>query len=430
MAPSGERTYNPRAKSGAIVEAWVRIFLSGQTSCDNRGSAAIVESTIRLFLAADPATRFAMPSWIPAEDRADLPADLHDVVEFVPLPRGTRAFNYLRRLRPGSSWFLRSDLVGRILPAEIRAAIEEADAVLSVGGDLYSGDYGFPVVVYAQDAHALARGKPVFLWSASLGRYPQGSQALLVPHLERFERLFLRDSLSYAFAERTLPEGRLERSLDPAFTLPPSGFAFDGPERFDLGINLSRLAFAAKGVHEAATQQRIFEHIVESFVAASGLATPEILLLPHVFRRDSGSGDDHAFLEELRRAYRGPARLVTAPNGRKAGEYKWLVSRCATIIAARTHVTIAAFSQMVPTLSIAYSLKARGLNLDIFGHERFCHSAETLLDADLTGAFGETFRERATLIEAMRTYRTDRLPWLHAAVDRVRMPRERAADAV
>ena len=37
-------------------------------------------------------------------------------------------------------------------------------------------------------------------------------------------------------------------------------------------------------------------------------------------------------------------------------------------VGARTHATIAAFSQQVPTISLGYSVKAMGINQDIFGH--------------------------------------------------------------
>jgi len=39
---------------------------------------------------------------------------------------------------------------------------------------------------------------------------------------------------------------------------------------------------------------------------------------------------------------------------------------------ARTHATIAALSSGVPTLSFAYSIKALGINRDVFGHARYC----------------------------------------------------------
>jgi polysaccharide pyruvyl transferase WcaK-like protein len=55
-----------------------------------------------------------------------------------------------------------------------------------------------------------------------------------------------------------------------------------------------------------------------------------------------------------------------------AAETKWVISRCRAFAGARTHSTIAAISSAVPTLSLAYSRKARGLNQDIFGHQEFC----------------------------------------------------------
>jgi colanic acid/amylovoran biosynthesis protein len=45
---------------------------------------------------------------------------------------------------------------------------------------------------------------------------------------------------------------------------------------------------------------------------------------------------------------------------------------------ARTHATLASISTYVPTLSFAYSLKAVGINRDIFGHESYCLSPNDL----------------------------------------------------
>jgi len=39
---------------------------------------------------------------------------------------------------------------------------------------------------------------------------------------------------------------------------------------------------------------------------------------------------------------------------------------------SRTHSTIAALSSGVPTLSFAYSIKAQGINRDIFDHTEYC----------------------------------------------------------
>ena len=45
-----------------------------------------------------------------------------------------------------------------------------------------------------------------------------------------------------------------------------------------------------------------------------------------------------------------------------------MISQCRYFIGARTHSTIAALSSGIPTTSISYSIKSKGINKDIFGH--------------------------------------------------------------
>ncbi len=58
---------------------------------------------------------------------------------------------------------------------------------------------------------------------------------------------------------------------------------------------------------------------------------------------------------------------------------KMLKKRCTMSPKQRwTHSTIAALSSGVPTLSFAYSIKAQGINRDIFGHTDYCMGAADL----------------------------------------------------
>jgi len=50
-----------------------------------------------------------------------------------------------------------------------------------------------------------------------------------------------------------------------------------------------------------------------------------------------------------------------------ASQIKQVISQLRCFIGARTHATIAALSTGVPTLSIAYSVKAKGINKDLLG---------------------------------------------------------------
>ena len=59
--------------------------------------------------------------------------------------------------------------------------------------------------------------------------------------------------------------------------------------------------------------------------------------------------------------------MTIAMLNHTASEYKGLISNCFVFIGARTHSTIASRSSYVPTVAIAYSVKAYGILKDIFG---------------------------------------------------------------
>jgi polysaccharide pyruvyl transferase WcaK-like protein len=56
------------------------------------------------------------------------------------------------------------------------------------------------------------------------------------------------------------------------------------------------------------------------------------------------------------------------PGYLTAPELKWFISKLDCLVAARTHATIASFSSCIPTISMAYSTKAYGINSQILGN--------------------------------------------------------------
>ena len=94
------------------------------------------------------------------------------------------------------------------------------------------------------------------------------------------------------------------------------------------------------------------------------------------------------------------------PRGLSAAEFKWIIARCAVFAGARTHSTIAALSSHVPTLSISYSAKAKGINRDIFGHLEHCiHVAELTNENFVIGL--RSLLDNAT---AIRVHLQSRIP--------------------
>jgi colanic acid/amylovoran biosynthesis protein len=164
--------------------------------------------------------------------------------------------------------------------------------------------------------------------------------------------------------------------VDTAFLmqpLPPSQEGF-WPRQAGAGVlalNISALIVEANRARSGADSIAEAAAFVRRVLAQTGLS---VLLLPHVVPLGGGAFNNDALVNAELMAALADAdgeRLGVVPASLNAPQLKQVVSRCRYLIAARTHATIAGFSSGVPTVSIAYSVKARGINLDLFGHERF-----------------------------------------------------------
>ena len=50
---------------------------------------------------------------------------------------------------------------------------------------------------------------------------------------------------------------------------------------------------------------------------------------------------------------------------------KGFIARCRFFVGARTHATIAAYSSLIPTLVLGYSVKSKGIAIDLFGTDEY-----------------------------------------------------------
>lgn len=63
-------------------------------------------------------------------------------------------------------------------------------------------------------------------------------------------------------------------------------------------------------------------------------------------------------------------------------------------VGARTHATIAAYSTLVPTMVLGYSVKSKGIAQDIFGEEKLVLSLAEISDSNkLIAKFEEMKRD-------------------------------------
>lgn len=354
------------------------IYLTGQNNFGNRGCEALVRSTVGLLGQHLERPRVLVPSLDISRDSAQWPDAAEQGVVFVPFPKiPYRYLNWTRLCRrlpfltqlPWPSLPLRAPLAGHLA---------ECNVVLSLGGDVYSLDYGLDSLFFFLGVaeNALRLGKRVVLWGASVGPFSAmpGVERQVVAHLRRLSLITIRDSHSLAYLKGLGVTDNVLQVSDSAFVMKPQAMdlkPFWPLGEGVLGLNLSPLVERARLAGGGATS--LLDETVAFVREVLRNSDLGVLLVPHVAPLDGNprNNDEHHLAQIATALGDTQGRVRSVPSGCNAPQLKYIISRCRYFIGARTHATIAAFSTGVPTISIAYSVKARGINRDLFGHERF-----------------------------------------------------------
>jgi colanic acid/amylovoran biosynthesis protein len=274
--------------------------------------------------------------------------------------------------------------------SEMLPYIDDAAAVLSLGGDNYSLDYGIPQLFTALDDIVLGKKKPLILWGSSVGPFdalPE-YERYMIDHLKKITGIYARESISVDYLTKHGIHDNVHQVADPAFLLDPLKPKDEGIniDEGAIGINLSPLMANYVTGGDMQKWEQTAANIISS---VSKKTSRTIYLIPHVTMRSS---NDFTFLERVWNMTESHTkkRINLIPMNYNAAEIKWIISQMSLFAGARTHATIAALSSQVPTLSFAYSIKANGINRDIFGHELYCLGSDKLIPEVVT-----------TLIESM-----------------------------
>ncbi|MBN2037573.1 MAG: polysaccharide pyruvyl transferase family protein [Chitinispirillaceae bacterium] len=364
-----------------------RIALVGALpTADNRGCAALAYGARKALREAFPATGLFYMGYLKPEQieelhrQEDLPG-----MEIIDLrfSKNVTSANHIVLLIAASlitRFFpIRTlvSLVAKRLPHLKR--IMELDAVFALsGGDSFTDLYGFGRFLYSvlPQVLALCCRVPVVLLPQTIGPF-RGTVSRMAGRavLKRCRRVLVREHGSLETVWRLLNDGIL--STAAAFA-PDVGFLLDPQSVPELehevtslkkeaapliGFNISGLLW--NGGYTGRNQFRLRHDYRETVMllleTLMQVHQKRVLLVPHVFGNRLES-DAHACREALG-ALPSVARSNVAFFERNfsAGEIKWLIGRCDLFVGSRMHACIAALSQGVPALALAYSDKFRGI---------------------------------------------------------------------
>lgn len=334
------------------AEAVMKVFLCGNTGCENHGCEAIVRSTVKLL--NRHSGDFYLCSW-----REDQDAPVAKNIGINLLPYSNYPSSLARIILGGLS-----KLAGvymykeKLLQRPLFSRMDKDDVCLNIGGDTYC--YGTPYPSFALNRHAQKVGCRSILWCHSIEDEVIADRKVK-RDLLRYSQIFARDGITVENLRKNgIPNEKIVRVCDPAFFLEacktelPKGFATGNT----VGINIS--TGVIKDSHPV-----VYENVLRVSRFILDNTDMNICLIPHVYSVKHNRGD-HLTMQRLLKDLKSE-RVSAIDKDVSCGELKYIISNCRFMIAARTHASIAAYSTCVPTIVLGYSVKSRGIAQDLFG---------------------------------------------------------------
>ena len=249
--------------------------------------------------------------------------------------------------------------------------ISKGDIFLSVGGDNYC--YAGTDVLAARNYNLRKKQCHTVLWGCSV-EPDLLNDCVIREDIAGFDLITARESISYEALKKINKNTYLVS--DPAFALDridlplPAGWVNGNM----IGINASPLIISSSSNGRLILEA--YERLILQIFKSTDCA---IALIPHVVWKQN---DDREILKLLYDKFKDTGRILFL-NDHNCMELKGFIARCRMFIGARTHATIAAYSNSVPTLVLGYSVKSRGIARDIFGtEEHYVIPVQNISDAN------------------------------------------------
>lgn len=261
----------------------------------------------------------------------------------------------------------------------VLSAIQGTDVFGSIaGGDSFSDIYGLRRLIYVSlpQILILVMGKPLLLLPQTIGPFESVfAKAIAKCILSRASKVYSRDEESLAVVKELIggAHKEVEVRYDMGFILEPR-IAEDRIPKFlarwradDLlvGLNISGLLYMGGYTRKNmfglnVDYRRSIQELIDFFVRTLGA---DVVLVPHVTGwSENGESDAVASREVYAQAGKDLQRRIhLLEEDYDQHEIKAIIGRCSFFLGSRMHACIAALSQHVPSIALAYSRKFQGV---------------------------------------------------------------------
>lgn len=385
----------------------------------NRGVSALSASLVGLVRQAVPGANVILV----IGNRSETPFELDLGAERICIP----VVNYRRS--PGAPlnkqlwWIFLLSVIYRFLPSARRIITRNNPWIRSVagarfvgdirGGDSFSDIYGLGMFISGSIPviAALLINRNFILFPQTYGPFKSALGRWIAAFItSRARDVISRDQDSIPLAA-SMTSRTVKYSPDVAFTMEPIAPKDPGivpplsAHRPLVGINVNGLM-----LNGGYNRRNMFGLTLdyEKFLVGlmNGLlrnSDADILFVPHTFAPPGSVESDPAgcaaIMEQADSQYKDRLHIVQLPHNQN--EIKWVIGQCDFFAGSRMHSCIAALSQGIPTLGVAYSKKFKGV-FDSVGVADWVLDARSLgTDAAIALAL-DSFLKRDELREKLR----------------------------
>lgn len=254
--------------------------------------------------------------------------------------------------------FKKKDTRYKVFLKDIRNEFSEGDIAFSIGGDNYCYP-SFPQTLASYNRIFHEYGLKTVLFGCSIEPEVLEDQEI-VEDMKKYNLIIARESLSLKALNDHGIIDNVKYAPDTAFVLEKESVTW--PSHFKtgniVGINLSPRVGLSGPNHDIIFQA--YEKMMRFILDNTDM---NIALIPHVVVDGT---DDRTPLKLLQNKFGDNKRIYMVPDG-NCQKLKGYIADCRFMVAARTHASIAAYSSAVPTLVMGYSIKSKGIALDLFG---------------------------------------------------------------
>jgi len=419
-------------RSGQMMEqgrSTTICLLGASFDTGNLGVNALAESTIKVLLHKWPGAQIVLlgDGYDPAELKLPL------MGREITLRAQPVRFSKTLSLPYHFLWYLLNGLLVRVTPGSAikqrimnrnpycRTVYESSLAVDITGGDSFSDIYGMRrfILGFLRKWLVLLYGKKFVMLPQTYGPFNRRVTRILARRiLGRAQLVYSRDKEGVEYLRQILNGrgvNRIRFSPDLAFILdprPPAELQIEPDPNLRVhgstvvGLNISGLLYNGGYTHDnmfglKADYRALVRHVAERLLQRDGTV---LLLVPHVFppaemEVESDPVACRQLFKELRSTYGD--RVFLAAGRYNHNEIKYIISLCDFFVGSRMHACIAALSQGIPAVGLAYSKKFRGV-FETVGMDSWVVNLQENDESAVLDAVSRAFEQRHAAGESLK----------------------------